>query len=146
MRIKRFVVAAAAAVLVAAGWIATAPSGAAAQAAATCQIFQTAYDIHQAGYFCVGVSNAVGAAGGYAYTTDVTQLQPGSRGTIVVYVQQCDGYGHNCGTISANRAIAATWVDTSGKQTSFGHVYKACGSFQGSGVTVGPICSPPVSA
>jgi hypothetical protein len=145
MRIKRFVVAAAAAVLVAAGWIATAPPGA-AQSTVTCQTFHSAYDDHQAGEFCVGVDNTNGAVSGDAFTGVPGQLTGGARGTIVVYVQQCDGYGHNCGTISANRAIATTYVQTSAKPTSFGHVYKGCGSFQGSGVTVGPICSPPVSA
>jgi hypothetical protein len=49
---------------------------------------------------------------------------------MLVYVSQCDGLGHNCGTISARstQQLGATKLQTSTKPYSFGHVYKACGS------------------
>ena len=76
-----------------------------------------------------------------------------------VYLSQCDGYGHNCGVIAANKGSgtaypntcgAATvegcgnfYVKTSLKPVSFGHTYKAC--FSGTtqyGYTHTNYCSP----
>jgi hypothetical protein len=49
--------------------------------------------------------------------------------SAVVYVLQCDGYGHNCGQIAANSGAYTDFVDTSSKNTAPGHVYKACASW-----------------
>jgi hypothetical protein len=47
-----------------------------------------------------------------------------------VYVLQCDGLGHNCGAIAANgtQQLGATYIRTSNKVYSPGHVYKTCAS------------------
>ena len=70
-------------------------------------------------------------------TDDRSQVSGSARhnsGTFVsavVYVKQCDGNGHNCGTIAANDKLndARNFVYTSFKNTARGHVYKACASW-----------------
>jgi hypothetical protein len=69
---------------------------------------------------------------------------------VVVYVTQCDGRGHNCVTIAANRSPyvdgrTSKGVATSKKPLAFGHVYKACATvhdLSGSGVNV---CTAPMA-
>ncbi len=54
-------------------------------------------------------------------------------GKAVVYLVQCDGLGHSCGTIAANstnggtvKGVPIRAVATSKKALAGGHVYKAC--------------------
>lgn len=54
-------------------------------------------------------------------------------GHAVVYLVQCDGLGHRCGTIAANSTtggrvdgVAIRAVSTSKKRRAAGHIYKAC--------------------
>jgi hypothetical protein len=51
--------------------------------------------------------------------------------SAVVYVKQCDGYGHNCSTIAANDKLnpSRDFVSTSLKPTFRGHTYIACASW-----------------
>jgi hypothetical protein len=106
----------------------------------TCKGGVSAYT-HQAFRFCAGVDSYQGAVHGWSSTANATMTDAGPLGTITIYVEQCDAYGHNCRTYVANRGIAVNALNTSDKPTSFGHVYRGCGSFVGSGVTVGPFCS-----
>ena len=66
--------------------------------------------------------------------TEVSGSVRHNVGTFVgatVYVKQCDGYGHNCGTIAANNILNVyrNFVFTSFKATSPGHTYIACASW-----------------
>jgi hypothetical protein len=85
--------------------------------------------------FCVqALENGTGSIRGHAWS--------GTYGTVTVYVEQCRGDFSACGTIAANQAINNRDLYTSWKPEAGGHVYRGCGSFVGSGVTVGPICAP----
>jgi hypothetical protein len=52
----------------------------------------------------------------------------GAMQSASVYVLQCDGFGHNCGRISANSGSAVFEVYTSYKDIFAGHAYRTCGS------------------
>jgi hypothetical protein len=52
----------------------------------------------------------------------------GAMQSASVYVLQCDGFGHNCGRISANSGTDVFQVYTSYKAIAAGHAYKTCGS------------------
>jgi hypothetical protein len=95
------------------------------------------------GTVCVTVAN--GQVQGHIYNVDPTD-------TRYLYVVQCRGDGTSCGTIAATSYAIGTssgWdMETSPKASSFGHIYKACGSFT-NGTTGGRytnLCSPPVAA
>lgn len=58
---------------------------------------------------------------------DVVAFIDGSVYSATTVLQQCDGYGNNCTTIAA-----ANSTQTSFKPVSFGHTYKAVGSWNDS--------------
>jgi hypothetical protein len=76
--------------------------------------------------------------------------------TVTMYVQQCDGNGHNCGKPIAANSCGSTSSDcnrsvlqTSAKPTAFGHTYRTCASWRAAGVldfTGTNTCSPFIPA
>jgi uncharacterized membrane protein len=64
----------------------------------------------------------------YAVRGSALTQAGGAMQSASVYVLQCDGFGHNCGRISANSGSPAFEVYTSYKDISAGHAYRTCGS------------------
>jgi hypothetical protein len=97
---------------------------------------------HAAGFgntfrICTEVSG--GRVRGVALLYDIAGGHiPGSK---TIYVQQCRGDGSHCSTIAA-QADSDLSAITSWKPTSFGHVYRTCGT---AGIAVG-VCSRFISA
>jgi hypothetical protein len=75
------------------------------------------------------ITNA-GVYGKIEYLINFPQASPPLATLLSVYVLQCDGFGHGCVTIAANKTevLGAKVVQTSTKPYSPGHVYKTCGS------------------
>ena len=88
--------------------------------------------------FDVGVNSSGGQVFGYSGDSAV--------GFISIYVTQCRGDLSGCGTISANAKDGVSSLATSSKPTAFGHVYRTCGSFKKTGVSILNVCSPWVTA
>lgn len=67
-----------------------------------------------------------------SHVSGSVQHNSGTFRSALVYVKQCDGSGHNCGTIAANDAFYDNGNDlvvTAFKPTSRGHTYIACASW-----------------
>lgn len=141
-KIRPYVVGLIGAVSVAVSGTAVAQPSSAINPPGTCKIFASVYTGEQY-KFCVvsWLSSSGDMFHGEAYTKTLDGgAGSGPRGTIVVYAEQARGDLSGRSTIAANSAVNAADLSTSAKPTAGGHVYRACGSFEGSGVTVGPFC------
>ena len=75
--------------------------------------------------FAIHADRTAGVYGDISYRSTSTSLHATK---MTVFVVQCDGLGHNCGTISAASSSGANYIRTSTKPYSFGHTWKTCGS------------------
>lgn len=87
---------------------------------------------HAAGYgntFVVCVSSGDGRVGGRGEVVNIYGATVSAQKTI--YVQECRGNVTGCHTIAANSENAPGSLFTSSRVTSFGHIYRTCGSAGG---------------
>ncbi len=124
--------------LLAIGWVASINPIASAAGGIVNQFKCTASSLNGT-EVCVTIYGPIGGPSVYGEMKDyVTSYGAPIQGTV--YVVQCDGQGHGCGTIASKSAPPATFAiknDAYGnfyqlqptpKPHSFGHVYKACAS------------------
>jgi hypothetical protein len=90
----------------------------------------------------------VNAAAAYSGVTTFSANAGADAWDITMYVQQCDGLGHNCSTMSANSGAGkgGGQVETGSKIASRGHTYRSCATVHDASITpiwsLVAVCSP----
>jgi hypothetical protein len=94
-------------------------------------------------YICVTSAGASAEAYGYVqpFGSGDTTPETAIVAEITIYLSQCRGDGSHCATL-ASVHDTTNGLETGWRETSFGHVYRGCGS---AGVALN-VCSPFVTA